>query len=211
MLITRPNHDITTDYLFFWSEELIKQAQKIGLKVVDLSKKRANRKEFISVLKKVKMKFIFLNGHGDESSVTGYDNEPLIQTNNNEDLLYAKVVYARSCKSAKLLGTKSIVKGCIAYLGYDDDFVFMIESDKISRPLEDKTAKLFLDPSNYLVLSLFKGHTVSEANFRSREQFRNNILKLMISSASKDDKDLIPFLVRDYLHQVCLGDQKATI
>ena len=211
MLITRPNHDITTDYLFFWSEDLIKQAQKSGIRVVDLSKRRANRKEFISVLKKIGMKFIVFNGHGDQSTITGYDNEPIIQANDNENLLYAKVVYARSCQSAKYLGKKSISKGCIAYLGYDDDFVFMIEVDKITHPFEDKTAKLFLDPSNYLVLSLFKGHTVYQASQRSKEKYRKTILKLMTSVAKKEDKDLIPFLARDYIHQVCLGDQNATI
>jgi len=77
MLITRPNHDITTNYLFYWSTLLIEQAKKSGKVVTDLNQKRANAKEFASVVKKTRPAMIVLNGHGDHSTVTGYDNEPV--------------------------------------------------------------------------------------------------------------------------------------
>ncbi len=83
MLITRPNHDITTDYLYFWSKTIIDFARKAGFSVVDLSKKRANAKEFISILEKVNPKLVVINGHGSESSVTGYDNETLLNLDSN--------------------------------------------------------------------------------------------------------------------------------
>jgi hypothetical protein len=211
MLITRPNHDITTDYLYFWSISLIDFAKKHKVPVIDLSKKRANAKEFASIIKKVKPNFIVINGHGDEASVTGYDNETLLNINYNIDLLKDKIVYARSCSSAKKLGRKSITKGCRAYLGYDDDFVFMISENKITKPLEDKIAKLFLEPANYVVILLLKGHTAYEANKRSREKYKQNILKLMTSSATKEDGELVPYLARNYLHQVNLGDNGVTL
>jgi hypothetical protein len=211
MLITRPNHDITTDYLYFWSISLIDFAKKVGLSVVDLSKKRANVKEFISVLKKVKPKLVVMNGHGNKSSITGYDNEILLNLQSNLALLEDKLVYARSCSSAKKFGKKSITKGCLAYIGYDDDFVFMINENKITRPLEDKTAELFLEPANHLVILLLKGHAAHEANQRSKEKYKQNILKLMTSSATQEEKELIPFLTRNYLHQVNLGDENATL
>ena len=91
MLITRPNHDITTSYLYYWSLILIEYAKEIGLSVVDLKGKRANEKEFISVIKKVKPDFIVLNGHGNEETVTGYDNKPLVNLD-NVDILREKIV-----------------------------------------------------------------------------------------------------------------------
>jgi hypothetical protein len=211
MLITRPNHDITTDYLYFWSASIIDFAKKVGLSITDLSKKRANAEEFISVLKKVKPKLIVINGHGNESSITGYDNETLLDLQSDLKLLKGKIVYARSCSSAKKLGKKSIKLGCFAYIGYDDDFVFMVSEDKITRPLDDKVAGLFLEPANYLVILLLKGHSAIEANRRSREKFKQNILRLMTSSVKQEERELIPFLARDYLHQVNLGDGNATI
>ena len=190
---------------------MIDFAKKVGLSIIDLSKKRANAEEFISVLKKVKPKLIVINGHGNESSITGYDNETLLDLQSDLKLLKGKIVYARSCSSAKKLGKKSIKLGCFAYIGYDDDFVFMVSEDKITRPLDDKVAGLFLEPANYLVILLLKGHSAIEANRRSREKFKQNILRLMTSSVKQEERELIPFLARDYLHQVNLGDGNATI
>jgi hypothetical protein len=48
------------------------------------------------------------------------------------------------------------------------DFIFCHDLDKISRPLEDKTAKLFLEPSNQVAISLLKGNTSGRSSERSK-------------------------------------------
>ncbi len=207
VLITRPNHDITTNYLFYWSLILIDQATRKKENVADLSKKRANAKEFASVVRKLNPQLIILNGHGNTSTVTGYDNEPLVELGKNHHLLKGAVVYARSCKSASNLGVHAVNSGCKAYIGYDDDFVFVTEDAKTTRPLTDKTAKLFLDPANQVAISLLKGHSPTEANRRSKDMYKRTIQKLMSSTSKKEDAELIPNLVWDYLHQVCLEPQ----
>lgn len=204
MLITRPNHDVTTNYLFYWSISLINLAKRRNIPISDLAQKRANLKEFTSVILKTKPTFIVLNGHGDDSVVTGYNNETLVDIDNSQSLLNGSVVYARSCKSARKLGPQAIISGCKAYVGYDEDFVFVSEAAKVSHPLEDKTAQLFLEPSNQVVISILKGHSPAESNRRSKEAYKRNIQKLMSSSSSKEDVELIPNLVWDYMHQVCL-------
>jgi len=73
LLITRPNHDITTNYLYYWSQKIIDEADKKGVKTVDLRGKRANKKEFTSIINKIRPRFVVLNGHGDNKSVTGFD------------------------------------------------------------------------------------------------------------------------------------------
>src|SRR3989344_6832419 len=117
MLITRPNHDFATNYLFYWSIALIEQAKRKNVPVSDLSKKRANVKEFTSVMKKTKPSLIVFNGHGNDTFVTGYNNEPLVQVNKNHTTLAGSVVYARSCRSASKLGQQAIAAGCKAYIG----------------------------------------------------------------------------------------------
>lgn len=211
MLITRPNHDVTTDYLYFWSKLVINYAAKTKRTIIDLLKKRANYKEFNSVVKKIKPNFIMFNGHGNESTITGYNNEPLIEGGKNSDILEGKIIYARSCSSAKVLGKESIEKGCKSYIGYDDDFVFSIENDKVTRPLQDKTAEVFLKPSNQIAISLLKGNTTGESCKRSKELYRKQILEYMTSEATTEQKELIPLLLWDHDHQVCLGDQTARI
>ncbi len=211
MLITRPDHDPTTNYLYYWSQKLIDFAGERGLKVVDLAKKRANSIEFASVIKKVQPSLIVINGHGNSSVVTGYNDEPLVTAGKNDALLNKTIVYARSCKSGEKLGPASVKSGCRAYIGYDDDFVFVTEDDKSTHPLQDKTAELFMDPSNYVVISLLKGHTVGEANIRSKNFLRKNIQRLVTSAALKEESDMIPYLLWNYSHQVCLGKAETTI
>ena len=176
-----------------------------------MAKKRANAKEFNSVIKKIKPSLIVINGHGNGSSVAGYDDEPLVIAGQNEIILNKAIVYARSCKSAETLGPKSIKSGRKTYIGYDDDFVFVTEDNKLTKPLEDKTSEMFMEPSNYIVISLLKGHTTDDANQRSKKLFKHNIQKLTTSIATKEDNELIPYLVWDYSHQVCLGDPNVAI
>jgi len=205
MIITRPDHDVTTNYLYHWSKPLISAAGRRH-KVIDLAKKRANASELASIIKKVGPTLIVFNGHGDESTVTGFDNEPLIKAGKNHGILKGSTVYARSCRSAKILGPRCIRSRCRAYLGYDDDFVFFIEEEKITHPLEDKTAKLFLEPSNHVVISLLKGHSAGDSNSRSKELFKRVIQSLATSSAPRESADLVPYLIWDYIHQVCLEE-----
>lgn len=200
-----------TNYLYYWSQELIDLAKKQGSQIVDLAKKRANAKEFASVIKKVQPSLVVLNGHGNSFMVGGYNDEPLVIAGKNDVLLNKAIVYARSCKSGDKLGPASIKSGCKAYIGYDDDFVFVTETDKITRPLEDKTVKFFLEPSNYVVISLLKGHSVQDANLRSKNFLRQNIQRLVTSVASKEESDLVPYLLWNYTHQVCLGEAKISI
>ena len=204
MLITRPDHDIVTNYLFYWSTFIITQAFKSGKNVTDLSKNRANAKEFASVIRKTKPKMIVINGHGSDSVVRGYDNEPLVEKGKNQDLFKGAIVFSRSCQSAKNLGPEAIKIGCKAYIGYDDDFVFVTETAMTTKPLEDKTAQLFLEPSNYVVISLLKGHSPTDANKRSKDFYKKTIKRLMSSVATSKDIELIPNLFWDYSHQVCL-------
>lgn len=211
MLITRPNHDITTNYLYFWSKKIIKEAERNNEKVIDLKEKRANKKEFTSIIVKTRPSFIMVNGHGDENTITGYDNEPLVQSGNNESILSEAIIYARSCSCAKKLGPASIAKGTIAFIGYTDEFVFLIDENYVTQPLNDKTASLFLEASNQVAISLLKKHSASHANNRSKEIFRNTIRKYMTSEATKADSELLPYLFWDMNHQVCRGNGKAII
>lgn len=207
LLVTRPKYDDTTYYLFYWAGEIIKLAKQKGIKTLDLGRERAIKDELESMVAKMQPSFIFFNGHGNVDCITGCDNKILVRVGDNEKILEAKSVYALSCSSAKELGPASIDAGARAYLGYDDVFIFSYEINKISNPLNDKTAELFLGPSNQLVISILKGHTAGESYDKSQECFLQNIQKIAASQTS--DLGLIPYLLWNKMHQVCLGDKKA--
>jgi len=209
LLITRPEHEPAMCYLSRWSEKIIKEAKEKGVNVIDLYRNKANRKRVLGILEKRNPKLVVFNGHGGEDFVAGHDNEVILK-NDDEEAVNSKIIFARSCKSAKVLGETAIKKGAIAYLGYKEDFWLVYTKEKIFKPLEDKTAELFLEPSNYVPIALLKGHSTGEADNKSKNLFRKNIEKLIIEGPSSDDYYAIRYLLWDMTHQVCLGSQAAT-
>ena len=210
ILITRPDHDITTLYLFQWTELVIKLIKEDNsFLLVDLPKEQANKKEFISQLKKGNPVLVLLNGHGSGTTVCGYNNEALVTLGNDEKYFRNKIIYAISCRSARTLGKYLIGQGTKTYLGYDDDFIFIIEEPESGNLLEDKTAGLYLEPAILVALSMIKGNTVGDAFRESQNKFKENIDQLLNSEASEKTKELLPYLYWDMEHQVCLGDSQA--
>lgn len=208
-LVTRPTHDITTHYLSAWSEEVLRLAQSKGKQIVDLHHDKATGAKVQSYLKKTPVKMIMFNGHGSPASVLGHKDDPLITTPRNEILLRQKIVYCRSCESAKKLGPDSIISGASAFVGYNDVFIFLYDEQLNHRPLNDVTAERFLKPGNVLVQSLLKGNTVKEAVKRSQECFNKSIMELLASNVPTEERELVRYLLWDKDHEICHGDLKA--
>lgn len=211
LLITRPFYENPTNYLYFWSKPLIDLASRKNFTVIDLEKEKVNRKELEGRLKKVNPELVVFNGHGNEDIIFGQDNEPLIINGDNESLLSGKIVYSRSCQSAKILGVECIKKGTRAYIGYKEDFIFMFDESKITRPLQDETAKLFLEPSNQVVISLIKGNTAIRSYQNGKKAYLRNIQRLLTSESPPEDTAAVRYLIWNMIHQVCLGDQSASM
>ena len=205
-LVTRPEYDETTHYLSKWCEKTIEFAEQKGIKVLDLQGSKANRKETEAMLNQ-SPELVVLNGHGTDTLVYGHEHQPIIVADENENLLKSKIVYALSCKSAKTLGMKSVNAGAINYTGYDEDFVMLHETDKVSRPLSDNLAKLFLEPSNLLIISLLKGNTVEEAKQKAEDVMRKNVL----SSLNSPEPYLTRYLWWNLKHFVTNGKTDARI
>lgn len=208
MIITRPEHDAGTRYLSRWSEEIIEEAKKKGIEVIDLQREKAIRREFEGRVKKFNPEFVLMNGHGSEKSVTGHDNEPLVDQNDNAAILHNRITYAVSCDSAAELGEAVAREKDTAYIGYKKSFIFNINRNYLHKPTSDGRAAQFLEASNQVSLSLLKGHSAQEASRRSRDMFRKAILKLLPSvlsdpEAREDAKELL----WDMTNQVCLGTQ----
>ena len=209
LLITRPDHDITTRYLSAWSKKVIKLALKKNIQVLDLKRAKANPKELTSRILKMSPTLIIFNGHGNDNCVTGHEDKILIQAGNNEKLLASKIVYAISCRSAAELGPKSIQAGALTYIGYTGDFIFCHDMSKIARPLDDKIVGLFLEPSNQVSISLIKGNTSQNAVNRSKQFFWRNIQKMLSSEGTLESNQYAKYLWWNMKHQVCLGGKKS--
>lgn len=204
ILVTRPNHDGATNYLYYWSGKVIEEAKKKSVEVIDLAKNKANRKNFISYLTKEKPSIVWVNGHGNDDCVTGFNNDILISTSDKNLDLQVKVFVARSCRCGKLLGKFLVNNGVGAFIGYVDDYIIKTSRKYTTRPWLDPMAGLFLEPSNYIITSLIKGHSVDEANNKSKKMMLMNLKNTLVKDAD-DKNDLGRWLWHDYKNQVALG------
>ncbi len=210
ILVTRPNSDPTTKIISIWAKKIVDIAKTKKYFVIDLPAQKANLKEFIKAIKE-NPQLIFINGHGNDDVVTGQNQEILVQKGENEEILKNKIVYALSCRSGKKLGPASVKSGANAYIGYDEDFIFLYDEKYKANPALDKTIALFLDPSNQVMISLLEGKTTGESHQASKESYGRQIKKLLSSKATKIESASVRYLLWDQKHQVCCGDRKVKI
>ena len=211
ILVTRPNHDFPTTYLYYWSELVIDEAKSKGFSVLDLDGNKANKQKFVSYISRNNPRLIFLNGHGSKDSVAGFDNEVLLDEANCEVLLREKIIYARSCEAGANLGPFSIEKGAAAFIGYNKDFWLIRSKERGTKPLTDPIAKLFLEPSNLVPITLIKGNSTQEAYQKSQDDMRRNFSYMISSRSSHEERDAAFFLFSNYTCQIILGDKQAKI
>ena len=202
LLITRPRYELVTHYLYYWSETIVEKAKKGDLIVIDLKKNKASRKLVESYLDKKAPNIVIFNGHGNSISVTGHDDEILIEAGKNSHLLEDKIVYMRSCDSGKILGPQAIKEGAKAFIGYSELFRFWTNNNSTKNPLEDNYAQPFFETSNQVALSLVKGKTAKESHEDSLKMYEEIISKLLTSDAS--NSFVVSDLIWNMHNQICL-------
>lgn len=205
LLITRPEDDYATRYLSAWAEKFFNLAKDKGYSIIDLYRERANREEIESILRKRNPDMIVINGHGGDDLIAGYEFEPLIIAGDNSSLLQGKITYAISCRSARVLGQEVGRYTDTAYIGYQDDFILLYLEKHRTRPLEDKLAGFFLDPSNLIATTLLKGHSAKKAVSRAQQEFLRRIQGLLTSETSTDESSILRWLVWDMRNLVLCG------
>lgn len=209
ILITRPNHDLATTYLYWWLKKVIDKCQEKEIKYFDLKGKKASKKNFDSYLKRNNPSFIFINGHGSEEVVTGWDNEILLKVGGQLDVR-GRIIYARSCMAGLKLGKVSVDSGAKTFIGYTKNYVLLFLTTKKTRPLSDNLSALFLEPSNLIPISLINGNTVEEADRKSKNLMKKN-LREILSSNKSDKKEIASYLWHDIKYQTVIGNNLAKI
>lgn len=210
-LVIRPSHDLTVFYLSVWANQIIQEAKNKGIPVIDCRDENATKDNVQKIIEKQKPVLIFINGHGSHDSVSGHKNQVLFQAGENHQWLSNKMVYALSCKSAQMLGSIATQNGNGAYVGYEQDFIFVVDTTHTANPINDPIAKNFLDPSNELVRALLKGNTAQEAANHSRSAMLKNIRKLLASNTTPGNATAARYLFWNWRHQAVKGNAEATV
>lgn len=180
VLITRPDYDDATSYLYAWSERIIEAAQKHGARIIDLKRERANRKNFEGIVASKKPGCMLFNGHGTADEIRGHMHETLVKYGENHAVLAGAVVYSRTCDSAAVLGNKSVREGGTkAFIGYGQEFIFFVNNAKTATPMDDDYASPCLIASNAVAEALVAGSSAGDACRKSREQTRKEVEYLL--------------------------------
>jgi hypothetical protein len=185
-----------TRYLSAWADKFIEQAQSQGHDVYILKETNANKAKFQGMVKKTKPKVIFINGHGDKDRIAGQDHKIIVDFK-SASIFKEAMVYAVSCKSAQILGAQAVALGAKGYVGYTQDFILVSQPGKTAHPKDDKTAALFLDPSNQVISVITKGHSAKDAVKKGKNAFGHSITAALNSDVQSDDDKYIPYLMWD--------------
>ncbi|MFH1365090.1 MAG: hypothetical protein ABIH28_00710 [archaeon] len=210
ILMTAPRHDITTKYLAVFSVPIGEDCDKKGILCKTLKNESANKEGFVKIINKLDYNMIIFNGHGSEEAIAGHKNEIIIKAGENENLLKERIVYARSCEAASILGEKIVEnsKGC--FIGYTLPFEFYYDENWVANPIKDNTAKLFLESSNLVPLSLIKGNSSNESHERAKRQMLKNIKKIL-RTKNKESFAIAESLWNNYLGQAILGNRETKL
>lgn len=208
IVITRPNYEKVTSYLFAWSEVIVKLAQDKLYMVHDLQRTKSTRKMFESYVNGHKPAFIFMNGHGNCDEITGHDDEVLLDTSS---IIKDSVIYARSCDAGQKLGYILVQNGARAFIGYSRKFVFGYLPEKMAHPLGDSLAEYFLESSNLIPSTIIKGHSIEEAHRRSKDRMYANFRKMISSTATFEERYASRWLWSNINCQVLIGDANAKV
>lgn len=181
MIIIRANHDIQTNYLYSYSEELIMAAELKGFKVAKVEgKEDITEKNLRSRIKNRKPSFIFFNGHGNKTSLFNDKKEIFIDIDSS-DVFADTVTFARACDCLAELGKRAVDNGCSAFIGYNKKFWIVRYHKHECTPLKDALAKPIIECSNVIVRELIKGNTVKEAVTKSHSLSADHTRKLIYS------------------------------
>jgi len=211
VLFSRPSHDVTLSYLFYYSRELVDLSEELGYKTINKEKEEANRKIITNLIQKQNPNLIMFNGHGGDAFVCGHKNEIIISSKENPEILINSITYSLSCSSASILGHEAVKKGAKCFIGYEFDFAFGKDPDSEAVPKRDRIAKLFLEPSNLLFKSILKGKTIKDSITKAKQKMKENIWYLSTTDSFPEASYYAPFLFGNYSGLIALGDESSSI
>jgi len=128
-------------------------------------------------------------GHGTPTSFQGFQGQAVFSIGAyNPDEVRGKIVHFLSCDSALQLGPDLVAKGCLAYIGYDDNFVF-----------DDAFGESFFKCNGQILLGLADGLSVGDAVGKAKDLFNTTINGLM-SQGTADSMAAAQRLQHNLLH-----------
>jgi len=199
MLSIRPSYELATRYGSAWQGQIVNAA---GGNVVDLYGDNATGANFFSAIESQDPILVNIFGHGNYNIIAGQNDEVYLTGCQTDGVLAERVVYDLSCRAGRDLGASSVSKGAISFLGYNEDFMFVITEGEhqdggMLNPLADETARGFFESHNVAPISYINGFGIEDSYWVSQENFN-----YWIAVWESIDSQVAGLLVWDRDHQV---------
>jgi len=144
-------------------------------------------------------------GHGDADSFTGQNEAVILEIGKyNPREVKGKVIKLLSCQTGVSLGPDLIKNGADAFLGYKDDYVWVMDADLASTPWADDLAGTCLLPVIDGLNALLDGKTAREAFDMELQGYTRN-------AAAEEDDLIRSCLEFNHDNAVLLGDPAARV
>jgi len=101
--------------------------------------------------------------------------------------------------------------GC--FIGSKYLFSFLIDEKWSTKPLNDNIAKLYLEPSNEIIISLLEGKNSFESNKKSKSMMIENMKKILKLEEKKEQgaSAMLQVLWNNFEGQVLYGNKEYTL
>jgi len=203
-------HDKETSYLHSFSKAIVqiaKENQTIHL--TDLFGAKANRKNVENSLSPKINTLAFFNGHGDEETVFGHDDQPILDKD-NINITQGKIIYALACSSLVKLGPLAIKNGARTFIGYNDEFMWVGDPSKSAVPDKDKNSAPFRKICHTIIYDLLIGTPVGISINKAKTEYKKLIKHYGTSKDNFGDAPSIGLALSwDLLSLGMVGDPTA--
>lgn len=144
-------------------------------------------------------------GHGQQDAFTGQNEAVILKVGKYDSReVRGKVIKLLSCQAGVLLGPDLISNGAACFMGYKDDYVWVMDADMAATPWGDKLAAPSLMPVIDGLNALLDGKTTKEAFDIELEGYLKN--------AEVEEDELIKSCLQfNHDNAVLLGDPEARI
>lgn len=197
ILVVNPNFDTATSFIHLWANEVINEAQQLGLNIINLDTEDARLAQFENEIANEDPILTFNNGHGSPEIFTGQDQEFITwipsteygTTDSNINLLANRVSYYLSCLTGQKLGPAIAAQDNTFYLGYTEDFVFN------GFEPGDQYSKGFGECSNAIMKTLLHGGSIEDAYNEGIRMFN-----LWIEQWEQSSDSAASFVISSLMH-----------
>ena len=143
-------------------------------------------------------------GHGSASEFCGHYDQVIMDTLLIPDVR-GKVVVLISCETAQALGPKLVEKGAASYIGFKEDFVWVMDADLASTPWADfEYAAPVMMPVINCVNAVLDGRTTGEAF--------GILIEGLSENAEVEEDELVKSCIEfNISNAVLLGDENARV